>query len=239
MGKSKSIALRPTENAQGGYYFISLTTGRRLNRNHWTELPMPQDVINRIHTLARRSNANTSLLFTDRHGGAINNSGDDEDNNENDTEDNDDDDDNDMDDPHAALVHEVRNGSVAGSDRAALAYLLKYETMVRQQEAEDMAVMDHIRPCMERLNELAAGTCNNNNDSTATKITVNRWSSTTQVLSQEISYAAMATALQRLESTATDSNDNNKDVSSVEFMTTDRQLMMVLRLLTRSTLTGH
>jgi hypothetical protein len=158
--------------------------------------------------------------------------------NDEDDDDDDDDDDNDMDDPHAALVHEVRNGSVAGSDRAALAYLLKYETMVRQQEAEDMAVMDHIRPCMERLNELAAGTCNNNNDSTTTKTTVNRWSSTTQVLSQEISYAAMATALQRLESTATDSNDNNKDVSSVEFMTTDRQLMMVLRLLTRSTLTG-
>jgi hypothetical protein len=73
-----AIALRPTGNAQGGYYFMSLTTGRRLNRNHWTELPMPQDVINCVHTLARRSNANKSLLLTDRHGGAINDSGDDE-----------------------------------------------------------------------------------------------------------------------------------------------------------------
>jgi hypothetical protein len=40
-----AIALRPTGNAQGGYYFMSLATGRRLNRNHWTTLPMPQDVI--------------------------------------------------------------------------------------------------------------------------------------------------------------------------------------------------
>jgi hypothetical protein len=53
------------------------------------------DVINRVHTLARRSNANKSLLFTNRHGGAINDSGDDEDNNKHYTEDNDDDDDND------------------------------------------------------------------------------------------------------------------------------------------------
>jgi hypothetical protein len=90
-----AIALRPTGNAQGGYYFMSLTTGRRLNRNHWTELPMPQDVINRVRTLARRSNGNKSLLFTDRHGGAINDSGDDEDDNEHYTEDNNDDDDDD------------------------------------------------------------------------------------------------------------------------------------------------
>ena len=90
-----AIALRPTGNAQGGYYFMSLTTGRRLNRNHWMELPMPQDVINRVHPLARRSNANKSLLFTDRHGGPINNSGDDEDDNKHYTEDNNDDDDDD------------------------------------------------------------------------------------------------------------------------------------------------
>jgi hypothetical protein len=67
-----AIALRPTGNSQGGYYFFSLTTGRRLNRNNWTELPMPQDVIDRVHTFARRSNANRELLFAWRDGTPIN-----------------------------------------------------------------------------------------------------------------------------------------------------------------------
>jgi hypothetical protein len=55
------IALRPTGNAQGGYYFLSLSSGRRLTRNNWTELPMPQEVIDRVHVLACRSNANRDL----------------------------------------------------------------------------------------------------------------------------------------------------------------------------------
>ena len=66
-----AIALRPTGNEQGGYYFMSLTTGRRLTRNRWTELPMPQDVIDRVHTLARRSRANRDLLFEWRDGTPI------------------------------------------------------------------------------------------------------------------------------------------------------------------------
>jgi hypothetical protein len=66
-----AIALRPTGNAQGGYYFMSLTTGRRLNRTELTPLPMPQDVVNRVHVLARRSNANKELLFTWRDGRPI------------------------------------------------------------------------------------------------------------------------------------------------------------------------
>jgi len=58
------IALRPTGNRQGGYYFMSLTTGRKITRNHWTELPMPQDVIDRVNALGRRSNAANNLTFT-------------------------------------------------------------------------------------------------------------------------------------------------------------------------------
>ncbi len=57
------IALRPTGNDQGGYYFMSLTTGRRLTRYTWTTLPMPQDGIDRVHNLARRSDANQGLNF--------------------------------------------------------------------------------------------------------------------------------------------------------------------------------
>jgi hypothetical protein len=63
-----AIALCSTGNEQGGHYFLSLTTGRLLNRNHWTVLPMPADVINRVHTLARRSNAPRGLTFADRSG---------------------------------------------------------------------------------------------------------------------------------------------------------------------------
>jgi hypothetical protein len=47
---------------------MSLESGRKLNWNHWTELPMPKDVIDRVHVLARRSKASKSLLLPDRNG---------------------------------------------------------------------------------------------------------------------------------------------------------------------------
>jgi hypothetical protein len=72
-----AIALRPTGNEQGGYYFLSLTTGRRLNRNCWTALPMPADVNDRVHTLARRSNASRGLTFADCSGDPFLDHGDD------------------------------------------------------------------------------------------------------------------------------------------------------------------
>jgi hypothetical protein len=46
-----ALALRPTGNAQGNYYFFSLSTGRVINRTHATVLPMPDDVIERVNTL--------------------------------------------------------------------------------------------------------------------------------------------------------------------------------------------
>jgi hypothetical protein len=63
------IALRPTDNTQqGGYYFYSLGTGQRLNRNRWTQLPMPAEVIDHIHAVACQSNASDGLSFADRNG---------------------------------------------------------------------------------------------------------------------------------------------------------------------------
>jgi hypothetical protein len=50
-----ALALRPTSNQQGGCYFYSLLSGRRLHRTHWTELPMPDEVKDRVHVLARRA----------------------------------------------------------------------------------------------------------------------------------------------------------------------------------------
>jgi hypothetical protein len=62
-----AIAMRPTGNSQGGYYFYSLTTGRLLNRNHWTILPMPAEVIQRVHDLAKAT-AGKGVSFTDKYG---------------------------------------------------------------------------------------------------------------------------------------------------------------------------
>jgi hypothetical protein len=57
-----AIALRPTRNSQGGFYFYSLNTGRVVRRNHWTVLPMPGEVIIRIHEIAQRNPANVGRL---------------------------------------------------------------------------------------------------------------------------------------------------------------------------------
>jgi len=62
-----ALALRPTGNKQGGFYFFSLTSGQVLNRNYATKLPMPNEVIERVHLLARRQKANMGgLVFGDR-----------------------------------------------------------------------------------------------------------------------------------------------------------------------------
>ena len=52
--KSRStpaIALKPT-NGWGGYYFMSLLSGKRLHAYHWVEIPITEEVINRVHSLA-------------------------------------------------------------------------------------------------------------------------------------------------------------------------------------------
>ena len=53
-----AIATRPTGNVQGGYYFISLSTGRRITRREFTKLPMPAEVVDQVHRHARRAKAN-------------------------------------------------------------------------------------------------------------------------------------------------------------------------------------
>jgi hypothetical protein len=63
-----AIAMRPTGNEQGSYYFYSLATCRRLHQTRWTELPMPAEVTDRVHALARRARAYRGLTFTDSDG---------------------------------------------------------------------------------------------------------------------------------------------------------------------------
>ena len=116
---------------------------------------------------------------------------------------------------HERLVDEVRANR--GANREALAYLLRYETMVRQQEAEDMATLAHIRPCVERLEALVGAQPQQPKGVD---------SSDAALLTREISFQSLKRALEVLEEEC--------DPTS-EFMTTDRQLMMVLRLLTQKT----
>ena len=42
---------------------MSLLTGHCLIWNHWTELPLPQDVIDHVNTLGQRGNAAANLTF--------------------------------------------------------------------------------------------------------------------------------------------------------------------------------
>ena len=60
------IALCPTRNTQGGFFFFSLTTGRVLNRGGWTSLPMPNAVIDWVHRMTCQEHGNNGLLFEDR-----------------------------------------------------------------------------------------------------------------------------------------------------------------------------
>jgi hypothetical protein len=48
-----ALALWPTGNVQGTWYFMSLSTGRVLKQNHATQLPMPHEVIDTVHRMAR------------------------------------------------------------------------------------------------------------------------------------------------------------------------------------------
>ena len=93
-------------------------------------------------------------------------------------------------DRHEALVDDVRF-SRGASDKEALAYLLKYETMVRQQEVEDMATLAHVRPLLARLRMLG-GEAGGKSHSHSDQSDIND-------LTTEISFATMRRALAALE----------------------------------------
>jgi hypothetical protein len=87
-------------------------------------------------------------------------------------------------------------------DRQAIAYLLRYETMVRQQEAEHMATLAHLRPLLESLSERQLITTLVDSDVD---------------LEKEISFQQLKDALETIEN------------SSHSYMKTDLQLMMALK----------
>jgi hypothetical protein len=80
-GTIGALAMHPAGNAQGNYYFISLSTGQIVNHAHATKLPMPNDVIKRVHALVHRQKANPGLVFLDHNqvpDGPLNESDDDD-----------------------------------------------------------------------------------------------------------------------------------------------------------------
>jgi hypothetical protein len=62
-----AIAGLPTGNAQGTHTFFNLTTGRALQRNHWTELPMPHHVIAQLNRMGRKNRNVPGVHFRDRY----------------------------------------------------------------------------------------------------------------------------------------------------------------------------
>ena len=134
-----AIAMRPTGNEQGGYFFFSLNTGRRLNRHRWTVLPMPSEVVDRVHALARRSAAGRGLIFANRNGIQDDVDSDDDDDDESYNPDTDDDSDHGdepliLDDPHHIIgVNDDENDEGDESD----------EGDNNEDEHEDYAVEDN------------------------------------------------------------------------------------------------
>ena len=63
-----AICLRPSGNQQGSFYYYSLNTGRRLHRRKATTLPMPQEIIDRVHHIANLQNAPDGIAFTKKDG---------------------------------------------------------------------------------------------------------------------------------------------------------------------------
>lgn len=47
-----AIALGPADNSQGGYKFLDLNTNRVILRNQWRELPIPNEIVTAVESLA-------------------------------------------------------------------------------------------------------------------------------------------------------------------------------------------
>jgi hypothetical protein len=62
-----AICLGPTGNLQGSYFFFSLVTGQIIRRRKWSELPVPDAVIERVAHFAQKSGSLPGLKFSDCH----------------------------------------------------------------------------------------------------------------------------------------------------------------------------
>ena len=57
-----AIALSHSGNLQGGYKFLSLSTGHMVHRRRWTELPIPLEIVDMVDEMVERENHNSHDL---------------------------------------------------------------------------------------------------------------------------------------------------------------------------------
>ena len=57
------LCLGPTGSPNGSHYFLNLSTGKRIIRTRWTQLPLPNEVIDRVQRLARQQRTQRDLAF--------------------------------------------------------------------------------------------------------------------------------------------------------------------------------
>ncbi len=62
------ICLGPTGNKQGSYKFMSLSTGKKIVRRKFTEMPMTESVMNQIDKWAKKDRTQNGLTFLNRKG---------------------------------------------------------------------------------------------------------------------------------------------------------------------------
>ena len=63
-----AISLGPTGNSQGSYFFLSLVSGRSINRGRWSELPITEDVIRRVNAIGTSCREGRDLTFAYKDG---------------------------------------------------------------------------------------------------------------------------------------------------------------------------
>ena len=66
-----AICLGPTGNRQGGHWFLSLTSGSRVRRNHWVAIHTPQDVVARVNAIGLRQKMPIKITYANRYGNEI------------------------------------------------------------------------------------------------------------------------------------------------------------------------
>jgi hypothetical protein len=64
-----AICLGPTQNLQGGHYFMALDTGGVITRYFWTQIPLPQLVLDKVDSWA--ADQPSLLTFCNRKGRTI------------------------------------------------------------------------------------------------------------------------------------------------------------------------
>mmetsp|Transcript_38055 Transcript_38055/g.43453 ORF Transcript_38055/g.43453 Transcript_38055/m.43453 type:complete len:435 (+) Transcript_38055:185-1489(+) len=112
----------------------------------------------------------------------------------------------------------ISNSSNHSLDQQQISYLLRYETMVQQQDAAHKATIEHIKPLFDiiiRENDKLG--CNNNIVGKRSSMNLDT------MMKQNISYKSIKQALKKIENSTSD--------GYMLAMQTDRQLMMVIKTL--------